>query len=76
MIRLLRALRSTAAFALLLPTFAPAGSFQRLLIWPLLRLLPRCLDGVLSWFMHLMVAVVLVAMRLGGARIRSPGSNP
>lgn len=69
-------LRSVLGVALAVGSCVPAGILQRLLLWPLIALLPSLRLPVMSRFMHLEAWAVLKFMEIGGARFRRAGHIP
>jgi 1-acyl-sn-glycerol-3-phosphate acyltransferase len=69
-------LRSVLGVALALLSFLPAAIVQRLVLWPLLKVLPSLRMPVMSRFMHAEAWAVLKSMEVGGARFRRSGHIP
>lgn len=61
---------------LALASFLPAAIIQRILLWPLIALVPSLRIPLMSRFMHLEAWAVLRSMEIGGARFRRLGHIP
>jgi 1-acyl-sn-glycerol-3-phosphate acyltransferase len=69
-------LRSALGLLLALASFVPVALLQRLLLWPLLALLPSWRLPVMSRLMRIEAWVVLKSVEIGGARLCRNGTIP
>lgn len=72
----LAAMRSLAALALVLAFMLLGAAFQRLLVWPVVRLAPARRERWVSAYMHAMSYGILWLLRLGGATFQRSGRLP
>jgi 1-acyl-sn-glycerol-3-phosphate acyltransferase len=72
-----RGLRSLFSFVLLLSVFGVGGGvYQRLFLWPVIRLWPHTRPSLMRSFAVTMARLMMRILRLGGATVRRSGMVP